>query len=95
MLNIFKLTGNNIRKFTSIQLANLFETSTKLMAAKKETITNGSAETATDTVDNMDGIVKFLELVGNLKVSSVYINLFNYFFLYEISSSAASQHTDP
>lgn len=70
MLSILRLTGN-LRKFTSIQLANLFESSIKTMAAKKENLTNGTAEVA-NTADNMDGIVKFMELVGNLKVSTVF-----------------------
>lgn len=79
MLKILRLTRTNRRYFSLFQFNKLLKANesshshtkqTKVFNSKmSSTETNGESASATSTTQNLDGIVKFLELVGNLKVS--------------------------
>lgn len=83
MLKVLRLTTNNLRNFSLFQFTKLFKqaaTNRILHSTEIENVTtmstaetNGSTvkttASATAQTQNLDGIVKFLELLGNLKVS--------------------------
>lgn len=84
MLKVLRLTTNNLRNFSLFQFNKLFkqavtdrifhntETNELKHAIMSNAETNGSSETMASPVaqtQNLGGIVKFLELLGNLKVS--------------------------
>lgn len=85
MLKVLRLTTNNRRNFSLFQLNKLFKqaatnrifqntepTDTDNATIMSTAETNGSPNKMTSAApqtQNLDGIVKFLELLGNLKVS--------------------------
>lgn len=90
MLKVLRLTTNNLRNFSLFQLNKLFKqaatnrifhntepTDTDNAAIMSTAETNGSPNKLTSAApqtQNLDGMVKFLELLGNLKVSKYIFN---------------------
>lgn len=94
MLKIFRLTTHNLQNFSLFQLSKLFAANKSNILHTKQTATvnstmaqpktNGDLSTA--QTQNVEGMIKFLELLGNLKVSkkrTKYISCANqlYFFM--------------
>lgn len=70
MLRFLRLS-NGLRKLSLFEFSSLFQVNaktsaimSKAAAAEPEEVTKSP-----DAIENIDGVVKFLELVGNLKVS--------------------------
>lgn len=73
MQKFLRLTSNNLRNLSLFQFTKIFQSS-------KSKLENMSKPESTDsTVQNANGMVKFLELVGNLKVCPPHIKLLIYF----------------
>lgn len=69
MQKYLKLTNVLLKKISYLQIANIFQLSVKLSAIKMSTNNNNDQYNATNaTNNNFSGMIKFLELVGNLKV---------------------------
>lgn len=92
MLKILRLTTDNLRNFSLFQLSKLLSKTNILpineTIADKSTMSkteiienspNSQTPSTQSTTKNLDGIVKFLELLGNLKVSV--LNFYRFFFL--------------
>lgn len=81
MLRFLRLS-NGLRKLSLFEFSSLFQVNaktsaimSKAAAAEPEVVTKSP-----DTIENIEGAVKFLELVGNLKVSGhEFLHLFPLF----------------
>lgn len=91
MLKILRLTSDNLRNFSLFQFSKLLNKSNVQHISANETFK--STMSKTDDIDdtptkqtpitqttkpNLNGMVKFFELLGNLKVSEIFF--FNFFF---------------